>query len=174
MDIRVNRNHFGRQIESFQTDLDLPFLESLPENIRLSAVKFPGIFIRAPIVERVLPNVEGIQTSEQEKLGSVVAPSRAVIDGVAKKALENEVKVMATLPGRVNQLKGQGKDLEFNEEAGNIIAVKQGNVFGTSFHPELSDDARIHVWWLLEVQNQLLRGQKAPRTNADQLPVSDT
>lgn len=32
-----------------------------------------------------------------------------------------------------------------------IIAVRQGNVFGCSFHPELTADARIHAWWLGEV-----------------------
>jgi len=36
-------------------------------------------------------------------------------------------------------------------EAGDIIAVRQGNCFGTSFHPELTGDERIHVWWLGEV-----------------------
>lgn len=160
LDVRVNRNHFGRQIESFQTDLDLPFLESLPESIRLSATKFPGIFIRAPIVERILPNVEGTQKSEQDKLETIVAPSRAVTDAGAKEVLESEVRVRAFLPGRVNQLKNIGNDMDFDEQAGSIIAVQQGNVFGTSFHPELSGDVRIHVWWLLQVQEQVLRRRK--------------
>jgi 5'-phosphate synthase pdxT subunit len=36
-------------------------------------------------------------------------------------------------------------------EDGDIVAVRQGNVFGTSFHPELTGDERIHAWWLGEV-----------------------
>jgi len=40
-----------------------------------------------------------------------------------------------------------------------IVAVMQGNCFGTSFHPELSTDARIHKWWLERVVESL--GTKA-------------
>jgi len=29
-----------------------------------------------------------------------------------------------------------------------IVAVKQGNILGTSFHPELTDDIRLHQWFL--------------------------
>jgi 5'-phosphate synthase pdxT subunit len=42
-----------------------------------------------------------------------------------------------------------------DDEAGDIVAVRQGNVFGTSFHPELSGDARLHVWWVGEVLKAL-------------------
>lgn len=148
LDVRVNRNHFGRQIESFQADLNLPFLvqvEGLPKG------PFPGVFIRAPIVERLLPNVEGIQKEEQRIEGTIVAPSRSVRDGQAKKATAREVKVMATLSGRLKKAGDAGANTSAEEEVGNIIAVQQGNVFGTSFHPELTADIRIHVWWLLQI-----------------------
>jgi 5'-phosphate synthase pdxT subunit len=36
-------------------------------------------------------------------------------------------------------------------EDGDIVAVRQGNVFGTAFHPELTGDERIHAWWLGQV-----------------------
>ena len=45
----------------------------------------------------------------------------------------------------------QGSQEHEHDGTEDIIAVRQGNVFGTSFHPELTDDARIHVWWLGEV-----------------------
>src|ERR1700742_4115225 len=61
LDVRVNRNHFGRQIESFQSDLNLPFLKETDND---GPKPFPGIFIRAPIVEKILPNVSGIQLTE--------------------------------------------------------------------------------------------------------------
>ena len=83
LDVRVNRNHFGRQIESFQADLDLPFLADVRG---LPGGSFPGIFIRAPIVERILPNVEGIQKDEQMVEDTVVAPSRQLADEQARKA----------------------------------------------------------------------------------------
>ncbi len=49
MKIRVRRNAFGRQRESFETDLSIPVLGEKP---------FPGIFIRAPIIEQSNSEVE--------------------------------------------------------------------------------------------------------------------
>ncbi|NQT04482.1 MAG: pyridoxal 5'-phosphate synthase glutaminase subunit PdxT [Dehalococcoidia bacterium] len=49
MDIAVRRNAFGRQLESFETELNVPALGEKP---------FPGVFIRAPLVEKVNGTVE--------------------------------------------------------------------------------------------------------------------
>jgi 5'-phosphate synthase pdxT subunit len=49
MDITVKRNAFGRQIDSFETELDIPVLGEKP---------FPAVFIRAPLIERANSNVE--------------------------------------------------------------------------------------------------------------------
>jgi 5'-phosphate synthase pdxT subunit len=49
MDIKVERNAFGRQLDSFETDLEIPALGAQP---------FPGIFIRAPRIESVGNDVE--------------------------------------------------------------------------------------------------------------------
>jgi 5'-phosphate synthase pdxT subunit len=49
MDIKVERNAFGRQLDSFETDLDIPALGDKP---------FPGVFIRAPRIEEVGQGVE--------------------------------------------------------------------------------------------------------------------
>jgi len=49
MKIRVKRNAFGRQNESFETELSIPVLGEKP---------FPGVFIRAPIIEQSNSNVE--------------------------------------------------------------------------------------------------------------------
>ncbi len=49
MKIRVRRNAFGRQRESFETELSIPVLGEKP---------FPGIFIRAPIIEQANSDVE--------------------------------------------------------------------------------------------------------------------
>jgi pyridoxal 5'-phosphate synthase pdxT subunit len=49
IDITVRRNAFGRQIESAEVPLDVPVLGGVP---------FPGVFIRAPWVERAGPGVE--------------------------------------------------------------------------------------------------------------------
>ena len=49
MDIAVRRNAFGRQVDSFETELSMPELGDKP---------FPAIFIRAPIVEDAGPEVE--------------------------------------------------------------------------------------------------------------------
>jgi 5'-phosphate synthase pdxT subunit len=49
MDIRVRRNAFGRQLDSFEADLDVPALGATP---------FHAVFIRAPLIEAVGPGVE--------------------------------------------------------------------------------------------------------------------
>jgi pyridoxal 5'-phosphate synthase pdxT subunit len=148
LDVRVNRNHFGRQVESFQADLDLPFLNT---NGETSTVRFPGVFIRAPVVEKILPNVEGVQKGEQAQAETVVAPSKSAKSDQARRAMSDHVDVMAKLPGRLKNAAAMGAEVNAGEETGDIIAVKQGNVFGTSFHPELTSDIRIHVWWLRQV-----------------------
>ena len=150
--MRVNRNHFGRQVESFQAGLDLPFLADVQE---LPPSPFPGVFIRAPIVERILPNVEGEQPLEEDVDQVIVAPSRQVQDEKARQAMANEVKIMASLPGRLKKAGDAGANTTADDKVGDIIAVQQGNVFGTSFHPELTADIRIHVWWL----EQILKGR---------------
>lgn len=87
MDIRVARNAFGRQAESFETDLEVQGLEGGP---------FRAVFIRAPVVLETGPQVE----------------------------------VLARLPD------------------GTPVAVRQGNLLGTAFHPELTDDLRFHRLFL--------------------------
>ena len=49
MDVAVARNAFGRQVDSFETDLDVP---------ALGKESFPAVFIRAPLIEKVGPGVE--------------------------------------------------------------------------------------------------------------------
>ncbi|HEX5139759.1 MAG TPA: pyridoxal 5'-phosphate synthase glutaminase subunit PdxT [Dehalococcoidia bacterium] len=87
MDIAVERNAFGRQVDSFETDLDIAGIEG-------AAVK--AIFIRAPLIQSVGP----------------------------------QVQVLAQL------------------EDGRIVAAKQGHLMVTSFHPELTDDIRLHKYFL--------------------------
>ncbi|KAN0082282.1 Class I glutamine amidotransferase-like protein [Elaphomyces granulatus] len=152
LDVRVNRNYFGRQTESFQALLDLPFLYSLEKTSKMQVSPFTGIFIRAPIVEKILPNKEGIQVEESQREETIVAPSRATIDPAFNEAMGNHVEVLAKLPGRAARLSTSGIDINAEKDAGDIIAVQQGNVFGTSFHPELTDDPRIHMWWLQQVR----------------------
>ncbi len=92
MDITVQRNAFGRQINSFEADLDIPELYRFGEQPR----PYHAIFIRAPIIESV----------------------------------SGGARVLATLPD------------------GRIVAVQQGHLLATSFHPELTDDTRFHEYFL--------------------------
>ena len=150
--VRVNRNYFGRQIESFEAPLHLPFLDEVKDssNAERNPLRpFNGIFIRAPVVEKILPLVQGEQIEEAEEEKMVIAPSRSP---EAYLQMQHPVKVMATLPGRSRDLKQKLEALGLDNEIGDIVAVKQDNVFGTSFHPELTQDTRIHVWWLRQVK----------------------
>ncbi|GAB4541793.1 MAG: pyridoxal 5'-phosphate synthase glutaminase subunit PdxT [Anaerolineales bacterium] len=92
MDVKVRRNAFGRQVDSFETDLDID------ELYRATGTEHPyhAVFIRAPIIESV----------------------------------GGGVKVLCALPD------------------GRIVAAQQGKLLATSFHPELTADARFHEYFL--------------------------
>ncbi len=87
MDITVRRNAFGRQVDSFEADLEIPVLGNPP---------FHAVFIRAPVIERV----------------------------------EAGLDVLASL------------------EDGTAVAVRQGQLLATAFHPELTGDVRFHRFFL--------------------------
>lgn len=163
--MRVNRNHFGRQTESFQTPLTLDFLADDAGDARGPPGPFNGIFIRAPVVERILPHQA--EESRRDDSDTVVAPSRPVQDQGPSADKDRSVEVLAKLPGRAARLTEQtGVTIDAEKDAGDIVAVKQGNVFGTSFHPELTDDPRIHLWWLRQVREAVHK-----RQGAAQLPL---
>ena len=89
MDMEVQRNAFGRQIDSFEMDIPVPFLKPAEQPYRLT-------FIRGPIITRVWGRAEEV----------------------------------LRLPD------------------GRVIAARQGKLFATSFHPELTDDLRFHQYFL--------------------------
>ncbi|MGQ0575215.1 MAG: pyridoxal 5'-phosphate synthase glutaminase subunit PdxT [Pseudonocardia sp.] len=105
LDVVVRRNAFGRQIDSFETDL--PFA-GFDAPVR-------AVFIRAPWVEKAGADVE----------------------------------VLATVPARTID----GADA--GAAAGRIVAVRQGNVLATAFHPELTGDGRVHALFCDMVRDSL-------------------
>jgi 5'-phosphate synthase pdxT subunit len=84
LDVRVRRNAFGRQVASFEAEVDVKGVDGGP---------VAGAFIRAPWVADAGP----------------------------------EVEVLAEVEGKV-------------------VAVRQGNLLATAFHPELSGEIRLHRW----------------------------
>ena len=86
MNIQVSRNAFGRQIDSFETDIDFDGLDDEP---------FHCVFIRAPVVNAV----------------------------------------------------GEGVEVLARLEDGRPVAVRQGNMLATAFHPELTQDSRVHEYF---------------------------
>lgn len=137
LDVRVQRNYFGRQVESFEAALELGFLKGQEP--------FHSVFIRAPVVEKVLsssaPAGDAVKGEDEGK----------VVSAPAKRATKAPVEILCRLPGRAKALRDQAATAEELGEDGDIVAVRQGNVFGTAFHPELTGDARIHAWWLGQV-----------------------
>lgn len=99
LDITVRRNAFGRQVDSFEQELDYAGLDGTVH----------AVFIRAPWVEEVGDDVEVL--------------ARVSSDGSA------------------------------GEAAGRIVAVRQGNLMATSFHPEVGGDRRIHAEFVRIVEN---------------------
>ena len=90
LDITVRRNAFGRQVDSFESDLNMT---------GITAPAIRAVFIRAPWVEALGPSVE----------------------------------VLASV--------------EFNGEL-HPVAVRQGNLLATSFHPEITGDNRVHRYFI--------------------------
>ena len=64
MDITVERNAFGRQIDSFETDLDVPALQGFGQN----GHSFHAVFIRAPLIEKVGEGVQILATLEDGRI----------------------------------------------------------------------------------------------------------
>ncbi len=62
MDIKVRRNAFGRQLESFESKLNIPVLGDPP---------FPAVFIRAPLVESIGENVEILAALDDDTIVAV-------------------------------------------------------------------------------------------------------
>ncbi len=89
MDMEIKRNAFGRQIDSFETEIAVPFLQAPEQPYHLT-------FIRGPIITRVW----------------------------------GEAQATLNLPD------------------GRTIAARQGKLFATSFHPELTNDLRFHQYFL--------------------------
>jgi pyridoxal 5'-phosphate synthase pdxT subunit len=71
LDVTVERNAFGRQLDSFETDLDVPVLGEPPVH---------AVFIRAPIIDRVGPGVEVLASLPD---GRVVAVREGNVMAVA-------------------------------------------------------------------------------------------
>jgi 5'-phosphate synthase pdxT subunit len=90
LDIAVRRNAFGSQLDSFETELDIPVV---------GESSLHAVFIRAPVVESV---------------GAGVTTLASLRDG-------------------------------------RVVAVEQGNLLGTSFHPEMTGDTRFHEYFLGKV-----------------------
>lgn len=165
LDVRVHRNYFGRQVESFEAALDLPFLKE-EGNGKNDEQPFHSVFIRAPVVESILKTPTEDDETEK-KVVAVMETSAAVNDTLPTrprmpnrgetvsapqiKATSAPVEILGRLPGRARAIKNKTSTAEDLGEEGDIVAVRQGNVFGTSFHPELTGDERIHAWWLGEV-----------------------
>lgn len=167
LDVRVHRNYFGRQVESFEAALDLPFLREEGNGKNDDVQPFHSVFIRAPVVESILKTPT--EDDETEKEAVVVMEKSAAVDDIPPtmrprmpnraetvsapqiKATSAPVEILGRLPGRARAIKNKTSTAEDLGEEGDIVAVRQGNVFGTSFHPELTGDERIHAWWLKEV-----------------------
>jgi 5'-phosphate synthase pdxT subunit len=92
MDIAIERNAYGRQIDSFEADIAIPTIGDPP---------FRAVFIRAPIIRRCGKDVEVLALCE-----------------------------------------------------GNAVLAREKNILVSTFHPELTDDLRIHRYFLQVVASR--------------------
>lgn len=95
LDISIKRNDYGRQIDSFETELSIDKIG-----------KFRGIFIRAPVIEKI----------------------------------NNGVKILSKLNNKP-------------------VLVQKGNILAGTFHPELTNDTKIHKYFVEMVKGYSMRKQ---------------
>lgn len=160
------------------TDLELPFLASASAD-RVGAglhnttnAPFPAVFIRAPVVDALLTADDEVihqpQPIDEKVDDGLELPASASGEQTAGENKSKKIEILATLPGRhaSNKAALVGDDEQRQQQPvspkgdGDIVALRQGNVFGTSFHPELTDDIRIHEWWLDQVVLESSRRQQ--------------
>jgi 5'-phosphate synthase pdxT subunit len=134
IDMTVRRNAFGRQVDSFEASVVLDGLGAEP---------FHAVFIRAPWVESV---GDGVRV-----LGRVPAGGRAVPVAGHAASVPPEGHVRAATASGAGNASGAG-DVP-DAAAGRIVAVRQGNLLATSFHPEITGDLRVHRYFV-----ELVRG----------------
>lgn len=132
LDVRVARNHFGRQTDSFVAALEMPQILGGGLGVDGAAIPpFDCVFIRAPIVE-------AINISYPSTTATTITNSTDLVQAPPLAVDSPKVRVLATLPAELSR-SGQPT----------IVAVAQGtNILGTSFHPELTEDTRLHEWWI--------------------------
>ena len=109
LDVTVRRNAFGRQVDSFETEVEVRGVAGGPVH---------AVFIRAPWVEEVGPDAEVL--------------------------------------GRVEGGPADGK----------IVAVRQGRLVATSFHPELTGDPRVHALFVELVRAARAEGARTEGADA--------
>jgi len=89
IDVTVARNAFGRQLDSFETDLPMPILGDRPVH---------AIFIRAPIIERVGPGVEVLARLPDQRIVAVRQRNVIAISFHPELAGETRIhRLMATM-----------------------------------------------------------------------------
>ncbi|KAK4100798.1 SNO glutamine amidotransferase [Parathielavia hyrcaniae] len=161
LDVRVQRNRYGTQLQSFVAELDLGALLGDGEP------PFRAVFIRAPVVEEVIVDVENDNaagTGSGRGQGQDQDQDRDHVGegGRGGKKAKADVEVLGFFRAE-REGEGEGRQQDQTPSGGqgkgDIVAVRQGNVFGTSFHPELTGDVRIHVWWLGQVLDAVRHGE---------------
>jgi len=125
VDVKVGRNGWGSQVESFEADMHV-------EGMREAEKPFRGVFIRAPVVLAVLP------TSRPDRPIQVIArlSDREVPCPVSPLNVSHDDKT--GLPTPPNELELASEDMR------RIVALRQGPHLFTTFHPELTKDDRFH------------------------------
>lgn len=114
---------FPSQTESFSHSLSIPLLSS-------PSTPFPAIFIRAPVVHTILTPAKPSSTS---------APPLEVLARVPRSILPTPSHAALATGGS-----------ELGPDA-DVVMLRQGGVFVSSFHPELTGDWRVHEWWVKEM-----------------------
>ena len=116
--IQVGRNGFGSQVNSFECDVQCPAIGDTP---------FPGVFIRAPVVEALGGG------------GAAAAPP-------VSHSPDDMHGLFPGTPGEPIAWLPPASDTA--ADPSRVVAVRQVRLLATSFHPELTTDTRLHNYFV--------------------------
>jgi len=121
IDVSVERNGWGSQLESFEAELTV-------DGLRNSGQPFTGIFIRAPVIL-------ALTTPKDDTRPPIVVLARLP---------------SALVPG-VTPQEGHDPQVDLHSaDSRTVVALRQGRHLLTTFHPELTKDDRFHEYFITE------------------------
>ncbi|CAM9786226.1 unnamed protein product [Laminaria digitata] len=192
LNVEICRNYFGAQKSSFEIPLDTSALGLGATDEKggegSSPGPYPAVFIRAPAILEVGPGVDVLCKVRARPCNKAVNVMNAQLQaqdaaekegGAGAGAGDEGDEVPAAKRRRLAAFFVQSDSAAAEAGAGAdgleapevIVAIRKGNIVGTSFHPELTNDARWHKYFVELVKEAVAAGGGGGKPSANVKPV---